>query len=304
MKLITFISLFLFFFNGNLFANSIDENIEQLKLRKKLEQKKLIEAKAKLKEAQDRFKALNNGTSPDKTETLRLKLADTFDEIESYQRLIEVEEEDYIYYKQELAAYKEEKLKELIQSILEKQPARDEAKGEKIDSLTLKNGKTYKDLTLSTVTPLGISIRHSSGIARIPYLNLPDDFIQRFKFDPKEADYYQDKENYDRLLQERATTQSQKKINPFSEGNSYEERQIYRLKKRISDEGARLEHYNSAANSYQPGQSHLQNQRRNIKREKARKAKVQIRANIQKYKAEILSLEKILHERKRKSQSQ
>jgi|GEM_PF-5449371 len=289
MKLITFISLFLFFFNGNLFANSIDENIEQLKLRKKLEQKKLIEAKAKLKEAQDRFKALNNGTSPDKTETLRLKLADTFDEIESYQRLIEVEEEDYIYYKQELAAYKEEKLKELIQSILEKQPARDEAKGEKIDSLTLKNGKTYKDLTLSTVTPLGISIRHSSGIARIPYLNLPDDFIQRFKFDPKEADYYQDKE---------------KKINPFSEGNSYEERQIYRLKKRISDEGARLEHYNSAANSYQPGQSHLQNQRRNIKREKARKAKVQIRANIQKYKAEILSLEKILHERKRKSQSQ
>lgn len=45
----------------------------------------------------------------------------------------------------------------------------------------------YEDVVWGTVTPSTVSIRHKSGIARIPLENLPPELQQRFGYDPTKA---------------------------------------------------------------------------------------------------------------------
>jgi len=53
------------------------------------------------------------------------------------------------------------------------------------------DGVTYSNVTFGTVTPLSVSIRHSSGIARLPLAKLPPELQQRFGYDPIKAAEWQ-----------------------------------------------------------------------------------------------------------------
>jgi len=63
---------------------------------------------------------------------------------------------------------------------------RDRAKGEKIDEITTLSGKTFKQVSVREVTPIGMQIRHADGFTRIPYEDLPLAMQERFQFDPQE----------------------------------------------------------------------------------------------------------------------
>ncbi len=60
------------------------------------------------------------------------------------------------------------------------------AKDEKIAKLQTQSGKTYDDVLIREVTPIGIQIRHQGGFARIPFEDLPAAMQNRFQFDPKQ----------------------------------------------------------------------------------------------------------------------
>ena len=49
------------------------------------------------------------------------------------------------------------------------------------------DGVSYSNVTFGTVTPSGVNIRHSTGIARLPLAKLPADLQQRFGHDPQKA---------------------------------------------------------------------------------------------------------------------
>lgn len=64
-----------------------------------------------------------------------------------------------------------------------RQFVRHKAKGELIAKLKTKSGETFIDVAIREVTPIGIQIRHSEGLKRIPYEDLPDDMIDYYQFD-------------------------------------------------------------------------------------------------------------------------
>ncbi len=59
--------------------------------------------------------------------------------------------------------------------------------GEEHATLTTLAGDHYANLTIIRATDIGITIRHSGGIARISYSELPPTWQERFSFDPKQA---------------------------------------------------------------------------------------------------------------------
>ncbi|QTN31352.1 hypothetical protein HZ994_03070 [Akkermansiaceae bacterium] len=61
-----------------------------------------------------------------------------------------------------------------------------EASGERIGNLLLKSGRSFEDVTISRVTPIGIEISHANGIARIDSQDLGGEFAERFQWDEKE----------------------------------------------------------------------------------------------------------------------
>ncbi|MCP5535296.1 MAG: hypothetical protein H7A51_03565 [Akkermansiaceae bacterium] len=56
------------------------------------------------------------------------------------------------------------------------------AVGEKIASLTIKNGKTYEDVVIRRVSAEGMDIRHKNGGTLIKRTLLPDDMLDRFQY--------------------------------------------------------------------------------------------------------------------------
>ena len=66
--------------------------------------------------------------------------------------------------------------------------ARKAAKGETLDTLSTKRGRTYNKVTISGVDEVGVKIVHEAGTARIKFAELPDLFQRRFGYDPNRAD--------------------------------------------------------------------------------------------------------------------
>ncbi len=64
--------------------------------------------------------------------------------------------------------------------------ARQAAVGQTMELLQTVDGKTYEKVVIREVSAVGISIRHVSGTARIPFEKLPDDMQRQYMFDPSE----------------------------------------------------------------------------------------------------------------------
>jgi len=255
-------------------AESIQDRIDQMKAQKKFETKKLQDSKAKLAESENTIKALEAGDKSaivlSATDQLRHELAVLLSEVQNFEILIADE-------KQELKFYKEE---------------------EKIETLSLKSGQTYDNATLSTVTPFGISIQLSSGIKRISYSELPDEMVERFKFDDKEASFYSTEENRKRAMQSKITAEALK--NQDITVSSYEERQISRLNRRIAEQQKIISR--STGSTY-TGSTYTSYSSLNIlKNRQARQASASAASNarmkIQAYRKEISKLEKTITDRK------
>jgi hypothetical protein len=58
--------------------------------------------------------------------------------------------------------------------------------GEKHPSLAVRGGRTYQDVEITRVTPVGLEIRHADGIARIEGPDLPVPFQERFQWQDEE----------------------------------------------------------------------------------------------------------------------
>jgi len=55
------------------------------------------------------------------------------------------------------------------------------------DELTTSKGKTYKDVTVKGKGALGISIKHSTGLAKIPFSELSEEIRKKYNYDPEKA---------------------------------------------------------------------------------------------------------------------
>lgn len=67
------------------------------------------------------------------------------------------------------------------------QKIRTEAQGEAYRSLKTLSGEEYQDLVITQVNDIGVVFRHRTGVARIPFTELPRDWGERFGYDPGRA---------------------------------------------------------------------------------------------------------------------
>jgi hypothetical protein len=66
----------------------------------------------------------------------------------------------------------------------------------KFEILTTTDGTTYKSVTVREVTPAGIRVFYSAGVAAIPFEKLPKEIQEQLGgFDPKKATAYRAKQN-------------------------------------------------------------------------------------------------------------
>ena len=58
------------------------------------------------------------------------------------------------------------------------------------DDFRLINGREYKDATVTRVEPDGIVIRTNAGIAKVYFVELPEEHQERFQYNPAVATAY------------------------------------------------------------------------------------------------------------------
>lgn len=80
-----------------------------------------------------------------------------------------------------------EKKSKLEKEAEARETARLEAVGETYQELTTLSGELYQDLEITQATDLGVIFRHRSGVARIPFSDLPKEWGDRFFHDPERA---------------------------------------------------------------------------------------------------------------------
>lgn len=68
-----------------------------------------------------------------------------------------------------------------------REAARLAAQGEKVATLTTRTGERFQDLVIVRVNDIGVIFRHRSGVARVPFAELPLSWGERFYFDPERA---------------------------------------------------------------------------------------------------------------------
>jgi hypothetical protein len=56
------------------------------------------------------------------------------------------------------------------------------------------DGHTYSNIVFGLVTPVSVSVRHSTGASSIPLEKLPPDLQKRFGYDPQKAAAYRQEE--------------------------------------------------------------------------------------------------------------
>lgn len=63
------------------------------------------------------------------------------------------------------------------------------------EDLTTTEGRTFQEVTVTKVEPDGLSIRHSSGTAKLPVAALPEEVRRRHDLDPAKAEAYTKEKN-------------------------------------------------------------------------------------------------------------
>jgi len=58
-------------------------------------------------------------------------------------------------------------------------------------TITTRLGKVYTEARITKVEPSALTIQHASGVARIPFSELPDSMREAYDYDPKEAAAYE-----------------------------------------------------------------------------------------------------------------
>ena len=58
--------------------------------------------------------------------------------------------------------------------------------------ITTRSGVTYLRCKVTRVDPNGINVFHSKGIAKIPFTDLPDQYQEKYGYDPERAAAYQE----------------------------------------------------------------------------------------------------------------
>jgi hypothetical protein len=76
------------------------------------------------------------------------------------------------------------------------------------DTITTISGTTYSDASVTKTTPAAISITHSTGMAKIPFKDLPAAMQKKYGYDPAKAAEYEEQEAQRQAEQkQRAETQ-------------------------------------------------------------------------------------------------
>ena len=73
------------------------------------------------------------------------------------------------------------------------------------------DGVTFSNVVFGTVTPVSVSIRHSSGIEKIPLWKLPSDLQKRYGYDPQKATDWQKSQQQAAAAQMAAQEQSKRR---------------------------------------------------------------------------------------------
>lgn len=96
------------------------------------------------------------------------------------------------------------------------------SESEIIPSITTLSGKIYEECVVKEVTPVGIKIYHTKGIAKIPFSDLSGRYKRRYNYDPeKERVYIQalnEQESY--LKSQKEIQEWQRNIKDFGRGSS------------------------------------------------------------------------------------
>lgn len=56
--------------------------------------------------------------------------------------------------------------------------------------ITLRSGEVYRKCKVTRVEPDGITVMHAKGIAKLPFVSLPDEYQTKYNFDPAKAASY------------------------------------------------------------------------------------------------------------------
>lgn len=56
--------------------------------------------------------------------------------------------------------------------------------------ITLRSGEVYRKCKVTRVEPDGITVMHAKGIAKLPFVSLPDEYQTKYNFDPANATAY------------------------------------------------------------------------------------------------------------------
>ncbi|GAA5496412.1 hypothetical protein Rhal01_02595 [Rubritalea halochordaticola] len=107
-----------------------------------------------------------------------------------------------------------------------------QAEPQKFDSLTLKDGKGYRSVTVTKVSPDGITLMHAEGMAKVGYEKLPEELQKQLGgFDAAKAEAY-------RKQQQEKQKQISAALNAYNEAGEERKQLILdqRLEKRIAKE--------------------------------------------------------------------
>ncbi len=150
------------------------KEIDHLKNNIQVAEMSLASAPARNAAARDfsRFKA-ENGAGKDRIAKLK-------DSVAAAQAAIVDREQAFENYKDQYRAF-----------------VRGGAKGKTMESLKTATGTTYKNVTFTEVSAVGIQIRHDDGHKRIPFEELPDEMKDYYQFDPNQKAAAVKKENDD-----------------------------------------------------------------------------------------------------------
>lgn len=137
----------------------------------------------------------------------RQELVDTLDSLDARIRELEATRKDSQNAFDEASSQlsKAEAIKRRELSIIE----RTRAEGEHLGDLLTVSGKKYEEAIITKVSDVGISIRHKSGLSRVPAAELPTEMHDRFIFEEEAAAIIRANEQQQAQLMNQLANQAQ-----------------------------------------------------------------------------------------------
>ena len=126
---------------------------------------------------------------------------------------------------------------------------RSRAVGEKVDRLTLENGKVYTDVMIRRVSAEGIDIRHKNGGTLIVPSLIPDDLLDRFQYTEEDTNLAAKQQNAreQASLKGSAAYAKALKANDFKDKINKHKADINRIKREIVKARNDIKSYQASA---------------------------------------------------------